>query len=635
MGISESSYQDFIKSFKIALTNCSVYFSKHPIFSQSVEGFRKNIKLVAAGKEYVRLGVKPKSVVIDGQVLEDKIIYKELAQALHRRKIKGLSIKSNVEIRELSEFLTYISSPAKDILSKGGIKKILEENKIGNIAIEELDYSYFLKEGEGVEVKDIWNYLFGAGSVKDKTGQYSDFLDNFNETIDGFGTKVLLEDKQLLERLLNICAKLQVEDQKSFNQILKKLISSILKSKGQSLMKGEVKLKSLFLHLRPEDLADVLSGLFQSEASFDQKSFDLISFLIPPKTHQRAAEILGAEYKNTSKRLGLERVRSIFAMLDEKGAVPIYRRYLMPDSEAQVIQGRFHFDQEHLKQNYRMLLLDLFFYQSESKRLGLILKELAAQLEGDFFANLDYLSKIGELYCQKYKDRPDLASLSFQGIWAQAEENIFILTDPNKLDFLLDVLDESVLGEEYYLTKIQAGDFNALVFKLFFKFFPKQAIEVEKILLERRGDLHFLKKALAELEKVNYPVAFDIFKKVYAASSLYVKAQMLNFFKKPVTGDYDFWIKIIKNSNFQLRRKGVELAAGSPPLSKKAAESLLYRPIFFGFNSKIILENLNILSEVYNLEALPFIERLSSLKFFWNRKVREKAKSVLEVYSAK
>jgi len=50
----------------------------------------------------------------------------------------------------------------------------------------------------------------------------------------------------------------------------------------------------------------------------------------------------------------------------------------------------------------------------------------------------------------------------------------------------------------------------------------------------------------------------------------------------------------------------------------------------FGLKSKIIKENLKLVSEVPFPEAKAYLVTLGKYRFFWNRKIRIKAKEILK-----
>ena len=160
---NDKRYDDFLKSLRVAIANTSVYFPEHPIFIKSVEDLKTKITTVLSFYNPLRMNITPDSLAFGDDTLKDLMLYKDVANFFHLRKIKNLVIKSEVTSEELITFLTKANTSLENILRKGGLGNILKDKGISSIDVGVLDYSQLLK-GEGEECKDIWLYL-----AKDKT----------------------------------------------------------------------------------------------------------------------------------------------------------------------------------------------------------------------------------------------------------------------------------------------------------------------------------------------------------------------------------------------------------------------------------------------------------------------------------
>lgn len=627
--------QEFVKSFKVALTNCSVYFPKHPIFSQSVDNFQTKLLQIIGEGFSLTIKVKPDSLIIAEQLLEKDNISQELAAWLHRKKIKSITIAKEAAKEELSEFLAELSGSDSDILSKGGLKKILKDKRIENIDIDELDYSHLLK-GKGAQVKDVWKYLFSSEKSSESRREDSQFLDNFEKTVDEFGIKEVLEDEQLSKQLMGFFSRLQVKTEKDLKNILKKVGASILETKGIDKVQNKEKLKELFLRLSPEDLADLLANLFKSDVAFEQSSFELFSFLIPPDSHKKTAQILEKQIKQNKEGLDIERVKNVLSPLKEEGIVPIYRKYLLGSVTEGVFEGKVKFDLKHLKKNYRLSLLDMFFYETHLPRLNPILDKISEELKDVFYNDWDYFSKFIEVYKQKAGCLKGFEyQVEIKKIWSQAERIVFDLPNPDQLIILLNELESSTLDLSFYLDKFKKGKFNVLACRLFFKFFPQELNRFQEIIVDRKSDFRYLDKILTCLEKVDHPVILELFKKIYDLVPDLKKIEILDKLKNYSRYDEGFVAELAKSRVFTLRKKSAEIACNFVQLQEIVAENLLSLSNFLGFNSKLILENLEILADLPNPAAKPFLDKLSGYKFFWNKQIRRKASELLKEYDEK
>jgi hypothetical protein len=631
--MDDNLYRDFIKSFNVALTNCSVYFPTHPVFSRSISQFKEMVESLNKERPFLSIEIKPDSLTVNRKKLEDKAIYKNLAVVLHRKKIKIIKIKKGVSFQELSDFLTSLAFSEKDILAKGGVNKILKNKGVKNIEIEELDYSQLVK-GRGKEVKDVWSYLLNSKNAQGGDQSSSDkFIDNFQETARKYGAKEVLENDQLSQQLLELLSKLKIKNKDDFKKALKSLTQSILNDNNLDELKNKEPLKNLFSYLSSDDLANVLSKLLQSKQKLDPSSFKLFSALISPDTHKEAADKLSKEVEENKKKFDMDKINNLFSVPDEEGIVPIYQKNLSVNIPDKTKEKNASFDYNHLHQNYCLTLLDLFFYENNSARFGLIVDKIAAEIENDFSKNIEFLKK----FAKTYKNKPANSGLKncddkIRQIWIQAESNAFNADFCNQLDFLVDLLDSTTLGASFYLDKIKAKEFSSLVLKLFFKFFPKQTSQLYEIIKENRKNFNFLKKIIDGLKTVDHPAALGILKDLYNLVPFSAKIEILGILKNYSGYDKDFILPLAKSKIFYLRKKSFEIAANFPDLYREMAHIFLIRPNYFGINSGVILENLNIIEENYRRQAKPFLIELTRRKFFWNRRIRKKAKEILETH---
>lgn len=622
-----NQYQEFLKSLKIALTNSSVYFSGHPVFSQAIENFKNKSKFFFDSQENLIIQVKPNSLVVNGKVLEKENICRELAFSLHRKKIKSVTIKGSATAKELSDFFTVLAANSDAIKAKGGISRALKEKVPLNIEISELDYSQLLN-GSGSQVKDIWAYLFSLGGSTQ--ANYQAFAKKFKKAADIQGVEEILNDSRLCAKLMELFQELKVKNEKDFKEVLEKLGISILKSKNISAAGSKDKLRELFSQFGPKDLAGLLLNFFESEAQLSKEGFNLFTLLFDSETHQKSAEILQEKIKQGSLKSRVDKIKNILAPLGQAGVVPVYRRYLAgggPGEDA----GKFKFDQNHLEINYRLCLLDLFFYETNSDRLKLILEIIFSKITSEFNEKGSYFKKFIQVYCKKSQTfEPRQLSCLSQKIWPEIEKNIF---NPAGCEFaagLKEVLDKSTLSPDYYLNKIEGGEFNFFTIELFFKFFPGEIQRLKEKITAKKNQFSFLRKILNYMVKIKHQETFEILKEIYTQSPVFMKIEILDTIRGSLNCNLEFILPVIKSGNFYLRQKAVEVASVSG-FGRQAAEALFSLPAW-NFNSRVILENLEMLKSISLPEAEFFLKKLSRKKFFWNRKLRKKALEILEKY---
>ena len=95
-------------------------------------------------------------------------------------------------------------------------------------------------------------------------------------------------------------------------------------------------------------------------------------------------------------------------------------------------------------------------------------------------------------------------------------------------------------------------------------------------------------------------------------------------------GDEGFLFSVIDKGDLLQRKEALSLLIKNPSSCPKIAQILLAIPNPFGLKGKIIKENLKLVDEVFFPEIKTYLDALSKYRFFWNRKIRIKAKEILE-----
>lgn len=632
--MNSNIYQDFVKNFKIALTNCSVYFPQHPVFSQSIEVLKEKINLIIKNDSFLSMKVRPDSLIINRETLNNKSSYQDLANLLHRKKIKSIEIKEGVANRELAECLLTISFNEKDILAGGGISEILKNKAVKNIIIDELDYSQLI-EGEGKQVKDVWSYFLSAESNQEKIKEDSNkFIEELERIGSAQGIKSVLNDSELSQQLLDSFSKLKKNDGENFKKGLVSLVKLILKDKGIKDIKRKNEFKNLFSDINPKQLAEMLLEMLKSKQSANPPAFQLFSTLVPSDIHKKTADELSENIKKNKEKINIDKIKDLFSSAGGQGTVALmYQKSLLTNAATSEKKRKFHFNQEHLNQNYQLILLDLFFYELNFERIGLILEKIILEIGYDYQKNIDLICKFAQIYKEK-SAKTDLTKFNpkVQKIWSQAERNIFMNADYEKFDFLKELLENSTLEASYYLDNINEKRFNPLVLELFFKFFPDQSKYLSRLIKAKSKDPAFSKKIITSLSQIEGPFALNILKDLFGLVPIPAKIEILEVMKKHSQYDKGFFLSMAKSQNFNLRKKAIEVSVKFPDLYREIVKNIFSGKNYFGIHSKVILENLEIIKENYRPEALSFLQELKKRKYFWNRKIRVKANNILETY---
>jgi hypothetical protein len=91
----------------------------------------------------------------------------------------------------------------------------------------------------------------------------------------------------------------------------------------------------------------------------------------------------------------------------------------------------------------------------------------------------------------------------------------------------------------------------------------------------------------------------------------------------------NFIIFILSQAELSIKRQAMNIVIKNNSLRQKTAQILLSIPNSFGMKNKLINENINMIGEFNLTEARADLEKISRLKVFWKRSLRDSAARVL------
>jgi hypothetical protein len=397
----------FLKALKISLKNYSIYNKDHPSYKKSINRLKTDLdKLFKFFDHSIQIGFTSDSIFFGDQRLEEEKLYVEVAKIFHFRKLKRLEIKPSVTVEELGLFFSKIYLPRKDIFKKGGIKKLLEKEKISNINVTELDYSQLLK-GEGEEIKDIWIYLLKEASGE-KNKQKMDYLaDNYDRIRDKLDAEEVLSDDELEQSFESFFNYLNKNKKEKYISFSKRLMKSAITNKQLSSKEKLDKLKPLLTDLSEDDLASTLWEEITTNQDFDQVNFSIFSKLIEKEKHRKVAESL-LDVFNRNKSIEedgktKQKIRELLSGTSSLFISKIYRNALQS-----LLKGisektkKVSFDKKHLQRNYHLILLNMLDKETDkesgSQLINQILNEWENIIEKE---DMEYLKYVHETLDEK------------------------------------------------------------------------------------------------------------------------------------------------------------------------------------------------------------------------------------------
>ena len=639
----EEALVEFLKGIRIALSNALAYPKDHPYFKESVEAFRQKLESLFDFLNPVVVGVTPNSIFLDGKYWDKGVVYPELAKILHFRKIKGIEIKKGVTTEELVELLAAAAMPVREILKAGGVNKILSTQKpCPNILVYELDYSELLKSrAAGKGDVDVWGYLLKEALNTNDTAAVEDVFADFIGISEGVELEKLTGDKELLSNINDLIAYIKNNRPEKSIELSRALLNVALKAKDSLNDDNINKMKELFKSLSSADLA----GLLWNKALYDE-NFDAYGLSIFSRIAglDRKEEVESALKENAPKRVidpkAQGRIGELLKSGDTKSASEPYRHALSLLSKDIAFTGEASFDRKALRDDYRLILLNILALERGKDNLPLILKSIEGELaQAIKDRDIIYCKYLTDLLAEKAKEFPGSAE-TFSGplntISEFVESAIWDNIRSPELDSLIMNLDKSALRPEFYLGRIFGeGKVSPCALKLFFRFFPDKLEAFYEGLDSKIYDFEFASRLIGGLKEVDSPVSMDVLKHIFSSQSEFMQIMAVEAMEGHSRLDEEFLFPLLMEENFGLRRSAfLVLKNNAQTLARALREFFEIKKTFWAGN-KIILENMDIVGQLGVKEASRYLEGFSRKPFFWNSSLRKKAREILREWNVK
>jgi len=631
----EEALKDFFKGLKVSLKNASLYFTKHPIFLKSLEEVKEKLDILFNYSSPIRINFTPNSLLIEGEYYEGDKLFKELAEIFHTRKVKSLEIKKGITIDELAAFLTKAQLPPRDILKKGGLGRLLEQEEISHLSVEELDYSPLLKGG-GEEVEDVWVHLFQEAIEDEDYQRISEFVENFENIIGKFEIKDFLENKELQENIAKFLTYLKDRDKAKLRKCLKDLLKTLVRNKEAFAEANIEKLKVFFADKDEDDVAYALMAEIVTDEQFDSMSFNIFSLLLEKDKHKGVAVSLADIFRERDSAITPEirkKIKELLSGASSPEVSEIYRKTLSSFLKDISLEGEFAFDRDLLHRNYRFILLGLISTAAKKEQLSSILERISEDWETiTKHRDFEYLRELlnfleerkEELSSDPYFEKLDRQISLF------IENAMFDERLSSDMEYFIGILKESPSGYEVYLDKIfNENKTSPHILRLFFKFFPGQIHLFQEGLKKTSLNPAFMHRIIESLKTIDTSSSLNSLKHIFSFGSPSVRVKALKAMQHLSMIDENFLYSILKEGDWSFKKEALLILKKEENTEKRAAEILLSIPSLFGMKNKILEENIRIIEEVGLREARDHLLRLSKKKFFWNKNLRKEARRAL------
>lgn len=631
----EEALKDFFKDLKVSLKNASLYFTKHPIFLKSLEEAKEKLDILFNYSSPIRINFTPNSLLVEGESYKGDKLFEELAEIFHTRKVKGLEIKKGITIDELAAFLTKAQLPPRDIIKKGGLGRLLEQEEISHLSVEELDYSPLLKGG-GEEVEDVWVHLFQEAVEDENYQRINEFVENFENIIGKFDIKDFLENEELQENIAKFLTYLKDRDKDKLRKCLKDLLKTLVRNKEAFTEANIEKLKVFFADKDVDDVAYALMAEIVTDEQFDSMSFNLFSMLLEKEKHKGVAVSLADIFRERDSAITPEirkKIKELLFGASSPDVSEIYQKTLASFLRDISLEGEFAFDRDLLHRNYRFILLGLISTAAKKEQLSSILERISEDWETvTKHRDFEYLKELlnfleerkEELSSDPYFEKLDKQISLF------IENAMFDERMSSDMEYFIGLLKESHSGYEIYLERIfNENKTSAHILRLFFKFFPGQIHLFQEALKKASLNPAFMHRIIESLKKIDSSSSLNSLKHIFSFGSPSVRVKALEAMQHLSMIDETFLYSILKEGDRNLKKEALFILKREENTERRAAEILLSIPSLFGMKNKILEENIRVIEEAKPKEGRELLVRLSKKKFFWNKNLRKEARRAL------
>lgn len=634
----EEILEDFFRTLRIVLTNAFSYSKEHPYFIKSVANFKAKLETTLSILNPLKIGVTDSGLVADGKNLTKSGFYDDLARLLHQRKIKSLEIRRGVDLQELVEFFAIISLPQKEIFKNGGIAALLLRKQLTHFNVGELDYSSLL-HGEGPEGVDIWGYMLRDAVRNNDAAKLTRLADEFGSLIKRVNEKDVFDSEGISPQVSDFMISLRATNREKFDKCAKEIFLWLLRNKKYLNDDKLAKLKPIFIGLEEDDFSSLLWEGILREDNFDVLSLQIFSKLSNSEDPGRIAGNLfkeGDQARYLRDNPGaVKKIQNLLNAGAEDPLSAVYRNTLESLVKSISFSGKLFFDHKGLLINYRSIVLGIFSAggKGDNGHLieGILEKELAGALEDNdagflkgLWAQLAKRKADGKNACPGLETKLSLFAENIVLSGALAPER----------EFLLDMVSSPSREPQVYLDKIfTAEKADKYVLSLFLRLFKDKLSVFYARLEQKLQDMEFLLSLIATLGELSAPATLEILEYIYSSANHLVKREVLEAMARGKNIDTAFLIRQLNSDSILLKKGALSVLVLDPAGREEALKLLLDLSSRWGSRNRVIIENMQMVYSLGLKEASGYIKALARRKFFWNRRLREKAGKILKEWN--
>jgi len=634
----EEILEDFFRTLRVVLTNAFSYSKDHPYFIKSVANFKTKLEMVLSVFSPLKIGVTDSGLVADGKKLVKSGFYDDLARLLHQRKIKSLEIRRGSDIQELVQFFSIIALPQKEIFKNGGIGALLLRRQLTHFTVGELDYSTLL-QGEGQEGVDIWGYMLKDAVRNNDSVKLNRLADDFGALIRRVNEKDIFDAEGISHQVSDFMISLRGTNREKFDKCAKEIFLWLLRNKKYLNDDKLAKLKPVFVGLGEDDFSSLLWDGILREDNFDALSLQIFSKISNSEDPGRIAGNLlkdGDQAHYLMDNPGaVKKIRKLLNTVSEDPLSAVYRNTLESLVKSISFSGKLLFDHKGLLENYRNIVLSIFSAggKSDNPRLieGILEKELAGALEEN---DAGFLQGLWAALIKRKAEGKNAYSELETKLSVSVENIVLSGALAPEQEFLLEMVSSPAHEAKVYLDKIfTAEKADKYILSLFLRLFKDDLNAFYARLEQKFQDMEFLLNLIGTLGELSVPATLDILENIYSSANQLVKLEVLEAMRKGKNIDPAFLIRQLNLDSVLLKKGALSALILDTGSREEALKLLLNLPSQWGRRNRVIIENMQMVYSLGLKEASVYIKGLARRRFFWNRRLREKAARILKEWN--
>ena len=645
--IEQELIREFLKQFRVSLTNAGMYFKEHPVLLRSVDKTKDILEKILFVANPFFIGVTPDSLLIEGERLTKDRLYVDLAHHFHCRKVKSIAFRKGVNLEELSTFLSIVAAPFKDIARAESVKQWMLNANIRYIEADELDYSELLGESGG-EDKDIWKFLIEKAYQKKSFSLDLDKLsEHFGKIIYKFSSGDLKEDPSFVPKIIETLYYMRDKNPKRFKNCSKTLVKFILDRNEFLTQEGIVnKLKGFLKNIDDDTLGEIIWEYNFDNKKFDPFSLELFSKLLGNDSQEAVANIIDSRFTANKEKFSdaetKSRLEELISSFNNTVISKVYKDTLSNLLGRIDTKGSFSLGYEYIYDNYIYSLLNLVCLEDRELRLEVIVSAVIKELNKAVgIRDVRLVRYIIEVLDKKIQESEDngikkLCS-DVKSRIIPLLENIILnnLSALSKQDmaFFSSLISSSRFSAETYITKIvESGFSEKRLIELFLKFFPNNAKLLFDVIRDNISSFESSRKVINILKSINTAKALGVLTDIFDIANPMLKMDILRVMQDMSVIDENFISKILKGRDMFLKKEALAIIVmRAPHLQQKAVKSLLgiFNPL--GIRNSVLIGNIAVIAENNVTEAADELRAIGKRYYLWRmRELRKAVRQALE-----